>query len=222
MKKGLRTQKLLERLNHDKSAKSAKDKKIIENLLKLPEIKKAGSILFYLPIHGEVDLAPLLEKSPRRPEHSAAPFVPNKKFILPRVKDENTLHLYYVNDLTEVEKGSFSIREPKLHLKRATTKDIEAALIPGVVFAQNGHRIGYGKGFYDRLLKKVKAPKIGIAYEFQIIENIPGEPHDAPMDIIVTEKRVIRIAPQNPTAKRGAVAKKAVVQSKTPHKQPKP
>jgi 5-formyltetrahydrofolate cyclo-ligase len=181
MKAKLRSQKLLERLNHRISEKSAKDKKIIGKLAGLPEIKKARRILFYLPIHGEVDLEPLFGK------------LKNKKFILPRVKDEKTLHLYYIENLDEVEKGSFSIREPKLHLKRAKPADVEIVLVPGVVFAKNGHRIGYGKGFYDRLLKKTKAVKIGIAYEFQIVENIAGEPHDTPMDMIVTENKIIRI-----------------------------
>jgi 5-formyltetrahydrofolate cyclo-ligase len=182
-KKELRTQKLLERLSHNKSEKSAKDKKIIAKLLRLPEIKKAGRILLYLPIKGEVDLTSLFA--------TRAPLL-NKKFILPRVKDEKTLHLFYINNLTEVEKGSFNINEPKLHLKKAPIKEVEVAIIPGIVFAKNGHRIGYGKGFYDRLLKKTKCPKIGIAYEFQIVENIHGEPHDTPMDIIVTEKGIIR------------------------------
>jgi 5-formyltetrahydrofolate cyclo-ligase len=181
MKVKLRSQKLLERINHRKSEKSAKDKKIIIKITELPEIKKARRILFYLPIHGEVDLEPLFNKLRKR------------KFILPRVKDEKTLHLYYVENLEEVEKGSFNIREPKLHLKRAKPSEVEIVLVPGVVFAKNGHRIGYGKGFYDRLLKKTKALKIGIAYEFQIVENIPGEPHDTPMDMIVTEKKIIRV-----------------------------
>lgn len=185
-KEELRTQKLLERLGHKKSEKSAKDKKIIAKLLRLPEIKKAGTILLYLPIKGEVDLTSLFAA------RTKTDTLLNKKFILPRIKDEKTLHLYHVKNLTEVEKGSFNINEPKLHLKRATVKEVEAAIIPGIVFAKNGHRIGYGKGFYDRLLKKTKCPKIGIAYEFQIVENIHGEPHDTPMDIIVTEKRIIK------------------------------
>ena len=155
---------------------------ITKKLLGLFSIRNAKTILFYLPIHGEVDLKPFYEKSKL-----------NKKFILPRVKNETTLHLYYINNLDEVEKGSFKILEPKIHLKRANISDVDTVLVPGIVFSRNGHRIGYGKGFYDRLLKKIKGTKIGIAYDFQIVENIPGEPHDTPMDMIVTEKETIRM-----------------------------
>jgi 5-formyltetrahydrofolate cyclo-ligase len=186
----LRKQKLLERLNHHPKEKASKDGKIVERIMKSAVFRSSGKILFYLPIHGEVDLKKLFEKTG------------GKKFILPRIKDEESLHLFYMNDLSEVEKGSFNILEPKLHLKKAMPEDIDLALIPGVVFAENGHRIGYGKGFYDRLLKKIKAPKIGIAYEFQIVENIPVEPHDTPMDMIVTEKRSIHTSGASVPKKR--------------------
>ncbi len=54
-------------------------------------------------------------------------------------------------------------------------------------------RLGRGAGHYDRLLKKTGCPKIGIAYEFQIVKNIPGDPHDVPMDMIITERRTLKI-----------------------------
>jgi len=178
----IREKKLLERLNHDPEEKKRRDTAIIKKLFHLAEFRKAGTILFYLPIHGEVDLKPLFSQ-----------FMLNKKFILPRVKDEKTLHLYHIHNLSETEEGSYKILEPKLHLQRAAASDVDLVLVPGIAFAQNGHRIGYGKGFYDRLLKKIKGPKIGIAYDFQMVENIPAEKHDTPMDIIVTETNVIRI-----------------------------
>jgi len=182
MKQKIRSEVLLKRLQHHPLQKNKKDKKILAKLCQLAEIKKAQTILFYLPIHGEVDLHGLFEK-----------LKTHKKFILPRVKNESTLHLFYIKTLKDVEKGSFNILEPKLHLKRAALKDVGVALVPGVVFAKNGHRIGYGKGFYDRLLKKLRIPKIGVAYEFQIVENIEVQKHDAVMDMIVTEKRILRI-----------------------------
>ena len=173
---------MLERMNHHPQEKLRKDLLIAKKIHSLQIIKKAKTILFYMPIHGEVDLKPFFKKSK-----------PDKKFILPRVKNELTLHLYHINDLDDVEHGSYKILEPKLHLKRAKITDMDIALVPGIVFARNGHRIGYGKGFYDRLLKKIKCPKIGIAYDFQMVENIPGEAHDTPMDMIVTEKEIIKI-----------------------------
>jgi 5-formyltetrahydrofolate cyclo-ligase len=182
MKTKLRSEKKLERLSHHPDQKKDKDILICKRLRRLSVFSHAKRILFYLPIHGEVDLSSL-HKGAMHP----------KEFILPRVKDERTLHLYHINGIDDVETGKYNILEPKTHLKRAKPAEIDLVLVPGVVYSKNGHRIGYGKGFYDRLLKKIKCPKIGIAYEFQMVENIDGEPHDTPMDVIVTEKKTYHI-----------------------------
>lgn len=185
MKAKLRSQKLLERLDHHPLTKKRKDLSIIKNISALPAFEKAQSILFYMPIHGEVDLGSLFTK-----------YQKSKKFILPRVvKGSPKLELFYIETLDQLEKGSFTILEPKSHLKKARMKDVELALIPGVVFSDNGHRIGYGKGYYDRLLKKTPCAKIGVAYEFQIVKNIIGEKHDTPMNMIITEKKARIIKP---------------------------
>ena len=71
-------------------------------------------------------------------------------------------------------------------------KNIGIVLVPGIVFDMEGHRIGYGLGYYDKFLKKVpKAVKIGLAFDFQIVGNIPKETHDVLVDFIVTDKEVV-------------------------------
>jgi 5-formyltetrahydrofolate cyclo-ligase len=188
VKQKLRSEKLLQRLNQHPVEKSGKDEAILKSIVKLPVFKEAQNVLIYLPIHGEVDLSNLFKP---QTHGELAPM--NKKFILPKVKGETTLHLYYVKNLNEVEIGRYNIMEPNKNLQQADPKDIDLAIIPGVVFAKNGHRIGYGKGFYDRLLKKVTCPKVGVAYDFQIVENIAGELHDTPMDMIITESKTYKI-----------------------------
>lgn len=180
MKARLRSEKLLERLAHAAEEKKLKEEQIFSRVENFAAFKKARQVLFYLPIHGEVDLQELFNKYKKQ-----------KKFILPRV-NKVTLDLMYVKDWSDTEIGSFKLTEPKKHLEKAFPKDIDLILVPGVVFGLDGHRIGYGKGFYDRLLKKTQCPKIGVAYEFQIVENIPGEEHDVKMDLIVTETRSIK------------------------------
>lgn len=188
VKQKLRSEKLLQRLNQHPAEKQGKDEAILKSIAKTNIFKKAANILLYLPIHGEVDLSRLFQP---QTHGELAPM--NKKFILPKVKGETTLNLYYVNSLNDVEVGRYNIMEPKKSLRKALPKDIDLAIIPGVVFAKNGHRIGYGKGFYDRLLKKVTCPKVGVAYDFQIVENIAGELHDTPMDMIITESKTYKI-----------------------------
>ena len=66
-------------------------------------------------------------------------------------------------------------------------------VVPGVAFDRKGKRLGRGKGFYDRFLKSTNATKVGVGYEFQLIDEVPSEPHDISMDIIVTQKTTIII-----------------------------
>lgn len=182
MKKKLRSIKLLERLEHNPQEKAEKDRLIMQKISRLAGFRRSQKILFYLPIHGEVDLVRIFEK-----------FHTQKTFILPRVNGKK-LDLHIIKDLRETEKGKFKILEPRKHLLKTKIQGIDIALIPGVVFSKNGHRIGYGQGHFDRLLKNTNCVKIGIAYDFQIVDNIAGEQHDVPMNMIVTEKRVIKPA----------------------------
>jgi hypothetical protein len=68
---------------------------------------------------------------------------------------------------------------------------IDLAVVPGVSFDRRGHRIGYGMGYYDSLLGQTRCKKIGLAYDLQIVEHVPNEPHDVAVDMIVTESETI-------------------------------
>lgn len=183
MKQELRNRIKLERLNHHPDLKIQKDFTISRKISRLKEFISAQNILFYMPIHGEVSLLSLFEKNKN-----------TKIFILPKVNEKSkTLSLYAINELKELTNGSYNIPEPTIKHKEIKDENIDLVLVPGVVFSKDGHRIGFGKGYYDRLLKTLKCPKIGIAYDFQIVENILGEPHDVPMDIIVSENQFIKV-----------------------------
>ena len=183
-KQEIRSAMLTKRTKLSEKLVNSDSSKIIKKILKLSEFKKAKNILLYLPIKNEVDLSPLLLN------------IKNKRFILPRV-EKNKLKLHVVDHISQTQKGNFNIFEPHTHLEKITAKELDLALIPGVAFTKNGHRIGYGKGFFDRLLKKTLFPKIGVAYNFQIVNNVLGESHDVLMDIIVTEKKIYRTTSQN-------------------------
>ena len=73
--------------------------------------------------------------------------------------------------------------------------EIDAAVIPGSVFDINGGRLGYGGGYYDRFLvnKAPQAKRIGFAFELQVIDQVPVAPHDQPLDVLITEKRIVNI-----------------------------
>ena len=82
-----------------------------------------------------------------------------------------------------------------MYIREFNPDKLDLVIVPGIAFDKKGHRIGYGYGYYDRFLKtiKKKAVKIGLAFDFQLIESIPEEEHDVPMNIVVTDKEILRI-----------------------------
>jgi 5-formyltetrahydrofolate cyclo-ligase len=84
--------------------------------------------------------------------------------------------------------------EPKPEAVRPVANDhIDVALVPGLAFDETGNRLGRGMGYFDRILQDLRGVKIALAYDFQVLSEVPTEAHDTPMDFIVTEKRLIKI-----------------------------
>lgn len=113
-----------------------------------------------------------------------------KHFYLPRVNGVNLDILPY--DEQTLALGSFHIEEPQ-GTDKANIGDIELIVVPAVAFDKCGNRVGRGKGYYDRLLASSRATKVGVGYDFQFCagEDIPAEPHDVALDIVITESRCI-------------------------------
>ncbi len=156
---------------------------IAKRLLSMEEVKKSRLICSYVSKGSEAGTRTLIKKLLKE----------SKKVLVPVVEND-TLKVSEIKDIKELKKGAFGIPEPrKEFLRFAEPSHIDAILVPGIAFDRRGRRVGYGKGYYDRLLKKLKnATKIALAYEFQIIKTIPAEKHDTSVDFIVTEKNVIR------------------------------
>jgi len=160
-----------------------KSLEIKKKMFSLSEFNNANTILFYVSKDSEVYTYGMIRELLNKK---------NKKTVVPKVKKEN-LVLSLLCNFNELEKGAFNVLEPKPECIRIINPTkIEVALIPGIAFDLRGHRVGYGKGYYDRLLKKTKALKIGLAFEEQIIDNLPNEYEDVAMDLIVTDKRIIK------------------------------
>lgn len=110
-----------------------------------------------------------------------------KRFYLPRVNGVNLEILPY--EQSRLELGSFHIEEPTGD-ELVDPSILELIVTPGVAFSRKGGRLGRGKGYYDRLLAETKATKIGVGYHFQLIDELPLEPHDVPMDIVITDQAI--------------------------------
>lgn len=143
----------------------------------------AGSIALYAPIQWEVDTSSVAVAALKAGKTVAFPVVAGDNMVLRRIAS-----------LDELEPGAFGIPEPPLRNEAVSPEAFDLIVVPGVAFDLRGNRIGYGKGYYDRLLHPLegKGRLVGFCHDFQLVDSIAGEPHDVRLDLIITEKRVIR------------------------------
>lgn len=136
--------------------------------------RQAKTIYGYLPYNQEVRTYSMLEQA----------MLDGKRVALPKIYG-NEMKFIYVDDLSLVEKGYAGIPEP---IANEPVADDPTALVlmPGLAFDREGHRIGYGGGFYDRFLaKEPNHPSLALCYAFQIVEHLPTEEFDIPVDCVL-------------------------------------
>lgn len=159
-----------------------KDKNIFNRVVNSEIYKNSEVIFIYVSFNGEVDTLKIIEYSLNH----------NKIVCVPRVIcNTKSMEAVKISSTYELAKGLYGILEPKKICKAIDKKDIDLVLIPGIAFDKKGNRLGYGGGFYDKFLEKkdlnFKFSTIGLAYEFQVVENIPCEKHDISVDGIITD-----------------------------------
>lgn len=172
--------------------KKAKDNLIKEKLFSLPEFQKAGIIFYFASFRSEVDTLGQIKEV----------LALNKRVILPRVAklDNKTkgLKLYEIKGMTDVSPGCMGILEPiPAEENHRDINEVDFVVMPGVAFDARCNRLGYGAGYYDKLLSGLKkqVPLVAIAYEEQMVEAVPIEPHDIRIHKIITDKRSIPCGP---------------------------
>jgi phosphoribosylglycinamide formyltransferase-1 len=183
MKEQLRKEMLRKRDSHHSGGGHVLCISIMDRFLRLPQFNSANLLLLYASKGSEVHTDGIIMSA----------LSLGKRLALPRTdKEARTLELYEIKSISELEKGAFGIPEPKpIAERRVQPEQIELAVVPGISFDSRGHRLGYGMGYYDSLLKKVPGSKIGLAYDFQLVDRVPEEPHDIAVDVIVTENQTI-------------------------------
>lgn len=151
--------------------------KTFAHLEKTADFMLADKILIYYSLPDELPTHSFIRK-----------WCDRKRFYLPRVCGDELEILPY--DESRLSVGSFNIEEPTGD-ETASISDMELIIVPAVAFDRSGNRVGRGKGYYDRLLSGCQVRKIGIAYGFQLVDNIESEPHDIRVDSIITDNDVI-------------------------------
>ena len=186
MKDRLRKDIIKKRKSLPKSEVIEKSTNIKKRIFEMGKFRDAQTVLFYVSYDNEVYTHDMIKES----------LLIGKKIVVPKSDTKiNTLLLSELTDWNDLECGAYNILEPKQDfIKEVSIKSIDLIFVPGVAFDMHGNRIGHGKGYYDRLLKRASnITSIGLAFEFQVVENIEAEEHDEKIDIIVTEKRVIDV-----------------------------
>ncbi|GAB4431737.1 MAG: 5-formyltetrahydrofolate cyclo-ligase [bacterium] len=186
-KKMLRKEVLQKRDSLSKEEWNRKSDQIQKKLQSLEEVSSAKNIFIFINFRSEVDTRPIIEFLLSK----------NKNVIVPYTDIENKrLRLFYLNNFSELKSGSFGILEPDPKIaKEAALEDVDLVIMPGSVFDLKGGRIGYGGGFYDRLLPSLRpdVKTIAIAFELQIVDEVPMGYYDRRVNLIVTEDRIIRL-----------------------------
>lgn len=164
----------------DENEKAIAADAVFDMLEKTAAFMLSDNILMYHSLSDELSTRRFLEKWASR-----------KHFFLPRVNGLNLEILPY--DRSSLTLGAFQIEEPSGSDIRSVN-DIDLIVVPGVGYDPTGNRVGRGKGYYDRLLAESKATKIGVAYDFQVVDHIEAEPHDVRVDIVITDRNYYHAA----------------------------
>ena len=150
---------------------------VCSRILSHPRYRQARTVLAYCSLPDEVNTRTLLDRM----------LEDSKRILLPCVISENEMELREYTGPQDLREGAFHILEPVGTLFPADDyAEIDLGLIPGMAFDRQGHRLGRGKGYYDRFLQQAPSIyKIGVCYGFQLMETIPTESHDILMDEVI-------------------------------------
>ncbi len=156
-------------------------------LLSSEAMKQAAVILAYASKEHEVSTTALLE---------ALLAEQGKRVAVPRVTDPAALKMEacVISSLDQLRPGHYHVLEPDFgpdHGEVIEPSAIDLVLVPGLAFDKGGHRIGYGKGYFDSFLKKTSCIRVGLCFAFQLLDAVPHDGHDVKMHLIVTEEGIV-------------------------------
>lgn len=169
-----------------RSARRDHSATVAATLLALPELAGVHTVLAYAALPAELD--PALAVSALRQR--------GVRVAYPRIEALGVLAVHLVDHELELVAGPFGLAQPSEHAPRVPHDTIDAVIVPGVAFDECGRRLGYGGGYYDRLLPSLRPDciLIGVAFDEQLLPHVPAGEHDVRVDIVVTPSRVMRAA----------------------------
>lgn len=158
------------------------NRQIRQLFFRLQPVREARRIMIYHSIGREVVTLPIIETLIRQ----------GKQVALPVCTPKRDLEARAILSLAEViDTGKFGLKEPGPEAPSVAVADLDLIVVPGVAFDTAGNRLGHGMGYYDRFLARTgrQSFKLALAYDFQIVPQVPAEPHDIKMDGVLTPER---------------------------------
>jgi len=182
MSKSRIRKEIKEKLNQQTDAQRLRKSSLIgEKLFNLAEFKRAEVIMFYVAKKREVQTKAMIEQARKLGKKVVVPviLVREKKMIASKIEDYKT----------ELTPGPYGILQPKREYTREVPPEkIDLAIVPGLAFDQQGHRLGRGGGYYDKFLTRLSAgtPHIGLAFDFQVLADLPTFSHDVSVTKVIS------------------------------------
>ncbi len=161
-----------------------KSKLIVGRLVSLGEYSKAKTILTYVSMDEEVSTRELIPRA----------ISDGKCVVVPAVShDEKTMTLHEIKSPEELGPGYRGINEPKNRGTCFECERIDLAIVPGLAFDKRGNRLGRGKGMFDKLFAAAGCIRIALAFDFQVVGEVPVEAYDVPVHFVVSENRILKV-----------------------------
>ena len=162
-------------------SRQRKSLEIVDCLMEMRALKDALTIATYLPLKSEVDLSALLQRD-----------LDQKRFVAPRTRPNFEMSFHHINAVDELETGFGDTQQPIESAQLAPLDTIDLFLVPLAACDRQGNRLGFGKGYYDRALAHTSGYKLGIGFHCQLIDRVPFDSHDVPMNGFISENGLIQ------------------------------
>ncbi|PJN90883.1 5-formyltetrahydrofolate cyclo-ligase [Bacillus sp. mrc49] len=161
--------------------------KIAENLFSLEEWKKAKTIGITISIHPEVPTERIIEQA----------WSEGKEVAVPKCDpDKKTMQFKKISSFNELESVYHGLLEPVAETAKVTKSEMDVLIVPGLAFTKEGFRLGFGGGYYDRYLPGFKGITVALAYELQLVDELPIEMHDMAVCKLITPSKVLQTSVQ--------------------------
>lgn len=160
------------------SARAERSARACQALVSLPEFASVRTLAGYVAMRQELDVGAAL----------SAAVAAGKRALLPRIGDDGlTFHIHVPGEA--LEENAWGVLEPRADAEQVAIADIDLLLVPALAIDLRGQRLGYGKSFYDRVLRQARGLSVGVIYDFQLLSEVPAEAHDVAVQRIVTDRQ---------------------------------